>query len=202
MQAIQLLEQSRSPTAWRKHSKALRRSAHVLWEDFEGLVIAAAKEGANNGTEPDFTEAIEALETTKLLYGLALETALKAWIVQRTPDVVELRITMDGRGEAMQAELRSFGVPVSQGHNLLALAEVAGLFGPDFSAILKTSADHDAMRNICRDLGEVVVWRGRYPIPLASFEPVKLNPAVPAAALVHYMRDWLDPVLNALHESD
>jgi hypothetical protein len=54
------------------------------------------------------------------------------------------------------------------------------------------------MRNICRDLGEVVLWRGRYPVPLASAKPLQFEPNAPQLAVAYYMRDWLDPVLDAL----
>lgn len=202
MQAAQFIERSKDAKAWRKHARALRRSADVLWQEFERSLLSAMRIGVSQGTEPDLDESIETFETTKLLYGLALETALKAWIIEHKPSEIEIRVTMDGSGEAKQAELKSIGVPSSQGHNLLALAEVAGLFTSTFASVLVTDTDRDAMRNICRDLGEVVVWRGRYPVPLASFEPLKLNPNVPAKALAHYLRDWLDPVLNALLKSE
>lgn len=198
MQAAQFIERSKDVEAWRKHARALRRSAQLLWQEFERSLLFAIQAGSSKGTEPNLDEAIETFETTKLLYGLALETALKAWIIEHKPSEIEIKVTMDGNGEAKQAELKNIGVPSSQGHNLLALAEVAGLFTSTFASTLTTDSDRDAMRNICRDLGEVVVWRGRYPVPLASFEPLKLNPNVPAKALAHYLRDWLDPVLDAL----
>jgi len=148
--------------------------------------------------EPDFEEALEAFDASKLLYGLTFETALKAWIVEYFPSKIEIRVAMDGKGEATHAELRAVGVPTSSGHNLLALAEAADLFGEHFSAIIRTDDDRRAVRNICRDLGEVVLWRGRYPVPLASSPPMKLDPHAPSLAIAHYMRDWLDPVLDAL----
>jgi hypothetical protein len=75
---------------------------------------------------------------------------------------------------------------------------MAGIFTDAFGDALKIESDKDAVRNICRDLGEVVVWRGRYPVPMESFEPIQLNPNVSSRALGHYLRDWLDPVLDVL----
>ena len=199
MQAETFLEKSHSPGAWRKHSRALRRSANVLYDDFEAVLLESIKEAKALGQKTDHERAIEAIETAKLLYGLALETALKAWIIEHKPSQIEIKITIDGSGEAKHAELKSFGGNGNQGHNLSALAEVAGIFeGGTFAHILKTESDRDAFRAICKDLGQVVVWRGRYPVPMTSSEPQPLAKNVPWQAYVHYMRDWLDPMLDAL----
>lgn len=198
MQAANFIDKAKDPKAWRKHARALRQSADVLWGEFGKKLIAACLQAKEHETSPELEATLEFFETTKLLYGLALETALKAWIIKHDPSKIELRVIIDGRGEATSAELKTVGVSSSQGHNLLALAEAAGIFSVGFNSVLKTDNDRSAMRNICRDLGEVVVWRGRYPIPLASYEPMQLDPNVPNVAVAHYMRDWLDPILNAL----
>jgi hypothetical protein len=198
VQASEFLQKSKDPVEWRKHSRALRRSALALWGEFEETLLTAIRLGADNGTEPDLDEANEIFASTKLLYGLALETALKAWIIEKSPESIEIKVTMNGRGEAIHAELKSLGVSTTQGHNLLALADAAGIFAKDFSEVVKTDSDRNALRNIFRHLGEIVVWRGRYPVPLATFEPLALDPSVPAVAIEHYLRDWLDPVLDKL----
>ncbi|NRD84759.1 hypothetical protein FG484_19395 [Burkholderia pseudomallei] len=107
MIATEFLEKARDPIAWRKHSRALRRSAIALWDAFERTVGEEAEAAAKSQTEPTFVVALEALETAKLLYGLTLETALKAWIVEHHPDKIEVRVVMDGKGEATGAELRA-----------------------------------------------------------------------------------------------
>lgn len=198
MHAIEFVEKSTDPTAWRKHSRALRHSADVLWDDFVDLVTKAALQAKAQNTPPNFESAIEAIETAKLLYGLALETALKAWLIEHYPEKIEIRITMTGDGSPRHAELKSFGIPPNQGHNILALAEAAGVFGQRFSHVLNTENNDAALKNLCRDLGEVVVWRGRYPVPMSSFDPVSFDPKGPVAGLAHYLRDWLDPLLDAL----
>lgn len=199
MQAETFLKKSRSPSVWRKHSRALRRSANVLYDDFEAVLIESIKEAKARGQSNDLERALEAFEIAKLLYGMALETALKAWIIEHKPNQIEIKITIDGSGEAKHAELKSFGVNGNQGHNLSALADVAGIFDKgSFAHILKTESDCEAFRAICRDLGQVVVWRGRYPVPMASSEPQPLAQNVPWQAYFHHMRDWLDPMLDVL----
>lgn len=199
MHADEFLKTTRDPLAWRRHALALRRSADALWTEFSlDLTGTAIEDDDSRRRIPDLDRAMESLETAKLLYGLALETALKAWIVERHPEKIEFRVSVDGAGTATSAELRTLGVPTSGGHNILALAEAVGLFRVEFSDILKFDSDRSVMRNICRDLSEVVIWRGRYPIPLASGERQRLDPGVDGRATVHYIRDWLDPVLDRL----
>jgi hypothetical protein len=41
--------------------------------------------------------------------------------VEHFPTKIEVRVVVDGGGEAIHAELRAAGVPTSNGHNLLAL---------------------------------------------------------------------------------
>lgn len=64
--------------------------------------------------------------------------------MEHYPSKVEVRVAMDGTGQATQAGLRTVGVPISSGHNLLAVAEAADLFGEGFQSVLAT--DHDAVR--------------------------------------------------------
>ena len=197
MRATQFVEKSLDARAWRKQSRALRRSADVLWDDFSVILTIDAVAWKKNN-EYDFSPAIEALETTKFLYGLALETALKAWLIENFPEKIEILLSISGDGSAKHAELKSFGVAPNQGHNILVLAEAAGVFRPDFDSVIKSNQDIAAIKNIFRDLGEVVVWRGRYPVPMSSREPLSMDPKAPEAALAHYLRDWLDPILDKL----
>lgn len=198
MDAENFLQKARSPEAWRKHAKALRRAADALWEVFAESVFRAARLAREKDVKPDMTIPMEDLMTAKLLYGLALETSLKATIVETSPKSIEFQVTMDGTGAAVRAELRNIGVASHDGHNLLRLADQVGLFGDGFKDALPKPEDAATMKNICRDLGEAIVWRGRYPIPLKSFTPQSLDPSVPPAAVAHYLRDWLAPVLDKL----
>ncbi len=201
MQAAELIAKSKDAEAWRKHARALRRSGDAIWQRFEKSLFEALAGTKDGGAGADLDVSVEYLETAKLLYGLALETALKAWIIKQKPGEIEIGVTIDGSGEAVHAELKRVGVRL-QGHDLHALAESAGLFGTGFSAVITQDSDRDAVRTICRDLGQAVAWRGRYPAPRSSFEPQKLKSGVPVRVLTHYLRDWLDPVLDALLNVD
>jgi hypothetical protein len=200
MRPTDFIDRSRDSARWRRHARTLRASADLLWENFSTLLSESIQRARDTGSDLDLESAEDALQTTKLLYGLALETALKAWIIDHQPEKVEIRVVMDGSGEPKHAELRALGVPTSSGHNILALAEAAGIFDDDFQHLLSTQPEANVLKNLCRELSDVVLWRGRYPVPLASGNQLQLDKNAPARALFHYLRDWLDPLLNTLLE--
>lgn len=198
MKASELLERSIDAEAWRKQSRALRRSAAALWNSFSDSIISEVRDSIAEGRALNLDMAAGYLETCKLLFGLTLETALKALIIEHQPEKIEVRSNIDGSGNIVSAELRTIGLATSQSHNLLTLAEVAGLFDGTIPDVFNSDFDKQAFRDICRNLGEAVSWRGRYPVPLTSFEPLTYNPKVPTLALGHYLLDFLDPVLDRL----
>jgi hypothetical protein len=196
MKPTELISAVKDPSAWKLQSSIMRRSAEVLWDKFSTTILESMKTGIAD--DELFEVALNYMQTCKLLYGLALETALKATIVANAPQDIDLRVRMNGLGELTEVEVKSLGVPSGQGHDLLALAEKAGLFGPCFEFLLVDAASKNALKQICRHLGEIVVWRGRYPAPMRSFDPIELDPTIPQVSLGHYMRDWLDPIFDAL----
>ena len=198
MRANQFIERYRDPAQWRRHARNLKDSGEFLWIRYQTMLAAEARRAKESATDLDFERVIDALETAKLVYGLALETALKARIVEKYPEKVEIRVVLDGAGEPKQAELRTIGVPSSSGHNLLMLAEAAGIFDAEFQDLLPVTLEQGVLKNICRDLSDVVQWRGRYPVPLSSGGALQLDPSFPSKTLHTHLLDWLNPLLDAL----
>ncbi len=194
MRPEDLIRNVRDPSAWRRESSIMRFSAEALWERFEHALIASIKDRVVN--DELFEVALGYMQSSKLLYGLALENAFKAEIVERNPDDIELKVQQDGAGQATRAHIKSLGV--QNGHDLVALAEKAGIFDERFSNILVDERNAFAFREICRHLMEMVVWQGRYPVPMSSKEPVLFDRSLPSVLQNHYIRDMLDPVLDAL----
>jgi len=62
--------------------------------------------------------------------------------------------------------------------------------------VFKVQSDLTALRNILKHLSEVVYWSGRYPVPIKSGEEFQPTADLPVVALGHYLRDWVDPVLD------
>lgn len=204
MDSETLLKLGADPDAWLRKSATLRLSADVLWEAFsEALTVWTVRQRANSrDSDEAFDRAFGHLMSAKMLYGLALETAFKAKILRDRPHDVEFRLTADGSGKIHTAELKQLGVSLGAGHNLVRLAEIVGVFRTGAGAIFQYDSDFQAVRAILQDLGEITVWAGRYPIPTQSGTVPPMPAQLPAKVLGHYMRDWLDPLLNHYQSAD
>ena len=68
-----------------------------------------------------------------LMYGFALETAIKATIIQEKPEKVEFEVSTNCNSDIKNARLKGFSVGEKNWHNLSSLAEMAGLFEKNFA---------------------------------------------------------------------
>lgn len=199
MNAEDFLKAAIDPNRWLQKSIALRRSADRLWETFfeAGLRWAEQRSDPEEQIAEDaWDEASGHLTCSKLLYGLALETAFKAWILRESPESIELRMSADGTGAIREVEVKQFGVSLGVGHNLEKLGELPGLFSRGTDALFKAESDDRAIREILKHLTEVVLWSGRYPVPTRSGPRHMVPPDVPAVVFGHYIRDWADQILD------
>jgi hypothetical protein len=94
------------------------------------------------------------------MYGFALETAIKATIIQDKPDRVEFQMSTNANHDINNASLKGFGV--KNWHDLSRLAEVADLFKRDFA--------NGSDRNWLDHFTDAIVWRSRYPVPKQTGE--------------------------------
>ena len=194
MKPDQFVRDVTNPSAWRQQSSIMRLSAEALWDQFELSLVKSCLNRVLDDTV--FQVALSYMRTSVLLYGLVLEKALKAEIVEGNPDNIELKFQRDGEGRLMRVHIKNLGV--ANGHDLVALAEKAGIFGEKFANILVDERGAFAVREICKHLTEIVVWQGRYPVPMSSREPVRFDRSLPLVLQNHYIRDVLDPMLDSL----
>ncbi len=148
------------------------------------------------GVDKKIFRALEHLLLAQMLYGLALETAFKAHLLATQPTTVDLQISSDGAGNLRNVEIREFGVSLREGHNLLKLAEQVGVFYRGAGALFQEDSDLRATREILIHLTEVVMWSARYPVPTRSTIGHVKPGDVPGKVYGHYIRDWVDPILD------
>lgn len=170
METDTFIAQATSVDAWLAKSRDLKVSGDTLWAIAWERVTALleAQRRLTPAEQADVQTAFANLTAAKLLYGLAFETAFKAVILRERAEMVEFHLTADGHGRVQYAELRHFGVSMSAGHDLVKLAEVAGLFGRDERVTFETPDDRDEARKVLESLGDAVVWEARYPVPKHS----------------------------------
>lgn len=149
-----------SPTNWYDKSFRLRASARVLLERSTKHQATPTKVADHHWTiQLDPEEMAERLEMSRvaaLLLGLAVETALKGRILERSPEAVEIKMTADGTGELTSIALGHLGF-ADDGHSLEKLAEHAD--------VIKGSV---ALRNALRHFSDCVRWQSRYPVPMKT----------------------------------
>src|SRR5262245_52614484 len=101
MDAEILLQQSRNPEAWLAKSVSLRASAQALWELGVASIPEVFSRAKRDGRTPsiaDLNIPVGHMTVSQMLYGYAIETAFKAYILRTKPESVEIQIQSDGVG--------------------------------------------------------------------------------------------------------
>lgn len=199
MDAPTFLKTATDPDQWLAKSAELRQAANRLWDSFFETTIRGGLHHRAHQPEAErsaWKEASAYLTSAKFFYGLSLETAFKAHILKSRPGEIEFKLSADGKGEIQEAEVKHFGVALGSGHNLEELAKRLGVLTVEGNPVFSVDSDIRALREILRHLTEVVYWSGRYPVPIRSGDRFQLSPDVPPIVLGHYIRDWIDPVLD------
>lgn len=201
MNAETLLALARDYATWLRKSVDLRASADVLWTAYESEAVRWARQQSINTAEADaaWRRAMAHLDSAKMLYALALETAFKSVIIRDRPSEVHFNINTDGSGKFLFAELMQIGSPKKASHRLSALAEKTDVFDRGANPIFADDADVTSARAIIDDLSNFSTWIARYPTPMRADQ----DPNYPAPPLSHawgdQLRHWTDPILDHLH---
>ena len=199
MDAPEFLKTAIDPELWLTKSAALRRAGDRLWDSFfENWLRSALRRRSYKMDDAAalFRHAIDYMNSAKFMYGFAVETAFKAHLLKHKSNEIEFKLSADGTGALRTAELKQFGTQMGASHNLEQLGQRTGILTLEGNPVFKYQSDLNAVREILRELSEIVYWSGRYPVPLKSGETFQLTGEVPSVAFAHYMRDWLDPVLD------
>ena len=158
--AEKFMEAALDANRWFSRSHYLKESADNLHKACERYIMQSIPSPIRIGPPPSVEErgrasmsGLNAIMTSFLLYGLAIELALKGRIISHQPDKAKFNLSIDGKGRVIDAssDLKS--------HNLEALANDAGL--------LEKGGDNETRVQL-RLLSEYVKWRARYPIPNKS----------------------------------
>lgn len=203
MNPATLLEIAKDHQMWLRKSADLRTSAAALWEAYRSEAKRWAQLQGLSSDEANavWTRAMAHLTAAKLLYGFALETAFKAVILRDRPDEVEFTVRADGTGLVLEAALERIGVRTKQsGHDLVKLAESAGLLDSGTTAVFPDTGDLLKARAILTDLGAFTVWIGRYPTPSRVNDQGGSLPQLASEAMGDEMRRWTEPLLDRCHQ--
>lgn len=186
------------PCAWKAKALVMRDAAQTIWDSYLGL-FEDAKPKDKGQQMAVLRTWFERMHIAQLLYGLVVETGLKARIIADEPDSIEFREKKNGNGEVIDISITKIGVELgADGHDLIKLASVAGMLGEVDGELYKCESDRVAMREILAYLTDCVRWSSRYPAPKKFSERYLPGASIPDRILGHYMRDYLDPFLSKL----
>ncbi len=188
------IDAATSPDSWKRMSVALRRSAEVIWARLRQTEDSRAATVHHSGSVISFHGPTAFLGigygfTAKLLYGLAVESAFKARLIETQPEKVKIDAELNGSGEIISAKLSAFGEK-KIGHNLVELATIIGVW--DMHRDLGDNDCHAyraGLEQALKDLETSILWRSKYPVPLNSKHLQEQPPATD-------VRKWVDPLLD------
>lgn len=166
MDANRLLETGTDANKWFDLSKIHWISARYLSE--KSFEVLPEPNGNLMRLDHDWMDDRRNYATpAHLLYGFALETAIKARIIQTKPEAVEYQLITNANHDITKVSLKGFGSNTRNWHGLVSLAEVAGLFNENFAQETdRESLDH---------FTDAIVWASKYPIPKESAQEEDRN---------------------------
>jgi len=145
------------PSDWFRKSRSLRENASALWSKSSNRIDAVMRTETKTASAAEVYSAIDGSIIAKMLYGLAVETALKGRLIEKFPERVRLITEVNGRGSVSRVELRGSEKYQWKTHNLESLADAADAI---------TRGGDSELREALRYFTDCTVWRARYPVPL------------------------------------
>ncbi len=126
------------PQAWHRTAVGLKRSADIVWEQWFGIFKRLEGGQTATATRQEAGDLYLLIPSFLLLYGLALENALKGLLVANDPSIV---------GSTVKWRIKGGG------HDLRHLYSESHLL---------VKADE---QELLAALTQAVIWAGRYPVP-------------------------------------
>jgi len=128
------------------------------------------------------------LETAHLLYGLAIEVALKGELIRLDPNNVRLETSINKEGVLDGVSFKGIKGVKGDGHDLVQLAERAGLL---------SDPNTKDLRDALVDLTRCIRWQSRYPVPKESKGDGSAS-NLRFTFKNQWIKDWVRPLLDQI----
>ena len=168
------------PKSWMIRSVSLFQSAEATWRAGDNSGFGPGSNHPMPESPLDVVQAFGFYKVAMMLYGLAVETALKAILVSQKSDSIVVHLETNGGGDIQRVSLKTVG-DAGGGHNLIELAKNAGL-------ISRNEREDVDEKSHLAELSAYVAWRGRYPVAKsvsATDEQKERRTNVETIAFVH-----------------
>ena len=108
--------------------------------------------------ENNYDEYVALWSNAHYHYGIAIENGLKGIIVKHQPNSIDVEI------KGKNVILKNIGGKAGKTHNLVKLAETAGIFDAKVG-LYKCNDSYKGLRSVLLHLSDMIKWGARYPIP-------------------------------------
>ena len=144
-----------------------------------------------NKAKYNYTEYTSFWSNVHYHYGIGIENGLKGLIIHDAPDKVHYELSPIG-----DLLLKNIGGKSGKSHDLLSIAENAGLFSQKYKPF-KHQQDLKTLRIVLQHLSDMVIWGARYPVPNGSNKYFKFDNSVPLILVYGFhILDVIEPVFN------
>ena len=176
------------PNTWITRSVGLFQSAEAVWLAGETSGYRPGSNVPPPASPLDELQCFGFYKVAMMLFGLALEAALKGILIANKSDKIRVALETDGGGDIQSVAIRTIG-DSGNGHDLVALAKNAGVVS------LNDSCDLNEKKHL-RELSEYVSWRGRYPVPKSMSAEQEERERLNNAETIAFARSLLRQILK------
>jgi hypothetical protein len=168
------------PHTWIMRSVSLFQSAESVWNSGKSSGYCPGSNNPRPNSPLDLVQAFGFYKVAMMLYGMAVETALKGILIRNKSKDIIVQLETDGGGDIQKIALKSVGDSAG-GHDLVSLAKNAGVI----------SKDDLAAKMHLRELAEYVIWRGRYPVPKGVMADDEERERIANTETIEFVRRFL-----------
>ncbi|AZG74774.1 hypothetical protein [Shewanella livingstonensis] len=177
MEIEEYLEKAKNPVYWFNYAMVQKKVADkILHSIMDADVLNDTKMSS------------DLLINAHYHYGIGIENGLKALIIKNAPENVIVEVKGD------KARLKGIGKKKKLTHNLLELAEEAGIFE---LGLHQYETDIKALKMVLRHLTDAIKWLPKYPVPSDNKSSFVFDNSIPAVLIYGFhILDVIEPLFK------
>ncbi|MCS3940294.1 hypothetical protein [Salinibacter ruber] len=179
-ESTDFVEEARDPDSWYETAKWKNKDATLLWRQSTESLKEAGRIKEMGDDEREWMDRVDAYISLSgsalLLSAIALENALKGYLISEYPEEVRIKLTLKGDGTPEGARISQIGEDSNRKgvhHDLTSLCKSANLFGVQDNPIVENGDQHETFQDALDFLTHTARWAGKYPTPLKQKEKEK-----------------------------
>ena len=179
------IEKINNPTSWFSCYREQKLIAEILKEkSLDKEVLLKMK------NDPNDTEFLTIWTNALYHWGIAIENGLKGIISKYYPEKFEIEV------KGHHVILKSICGKAGKTHNLLQLAEIAGIFDKK-KKFCTYQSDYDSLNQALLYLTDIIKWQARYPVSNNTATIFKMTKRVPIVLVYGFhILDVMEPLFE------